>query len=551
MRLDAVSAQPVVVTGTASKPGTAAAKAPELPEGEVISARVLSVGDGTASLRTEDGALLQARLENGVTLTAGADVYLLVRESGSEVVVMSPVNPSLETAAAQLLHAQPADPFITEIFNQLVALGYEPTEEIMSAMRQLLTESPNLTMREAAFFAAQKLEAEPNILDAFRAVVSGDADTASLLDKLAAADILTTANMPQTVQAETTPPLEAVMISAEAATAIDTAVMPESPAMPETAAPLETVKQEGLIPAVITSADSTEAQVAAAETQAFASPANAPELEAPAFGRWLMEALGAVISAQENVVTVTHEALASSPLLDGLSERTLAGMAESLNRIADSIPKSSTETELFENIARFARELFVRLDGQDDADMGERLKNIREDLYIKLAYFRDAVASSGASAKDVLLEQTQKLMDHLRLLNGLDQFVCVQVPVQLEDRNANAELYIFKRKKNGRPQIDPENVKILLALDLTHMGKLETMIEILGRDVALRFEVENDDVARELRYNSARIHKLLEEAGYKFAGSTFAAKKSDSTIETALLTLLETERRHGHTDMLL
>ena len=551
MRLDAVSAQPVVVTSTASKPGTAAAKAPELPEGEVISARVLSVGDGTASLRTEDGALLQARLENGVTLTAGADVYLLVRESGSEVVVMSPVNPSLETAAAQLLHAQPADPFIAEIFNQLVALGYEPTEEIMSAMRQLLTESPNLTMREAAFFAAQKLEAEPNILYAFRAVVSGDADTASLLDKLAAADILTTANMPQTVTAETTPPLEAVMIPAEAATAIDTAVMPESPAMPETAAPLETVKQEGLIPAVITSADSPEAQVAAAETQAFASPANAPELEAPAFGRWLMEALGAVIPAQENVVTVTHEALASSPLLDGLSERTLAGMAESLNRIAGSIPKSSTETELFENIARFARELFVRLDGQDDADMGERLKSIREDLYIKLAYFRDAVAASGASAKDVLLDQTQKLMDHLRLLNGLDQFVCVQVPVQLEDRNANAELYIFKRKKNGRPKIDPENVKILLALDLTHMGKLETMIEILGRDVALRFEVENDDVAKELRYNSARIHKLLEEAGYKFAGSTFAAKKSDSTIETALLTLLETERRHGHTDMLL
>ena len=524
MRLDAISAPPVKITSGAARTEAAPEKAPELAQGDVVKARVLSVGDGTASLRTEDGALLQARLENGVLLSPGADVYLLVRDSGSDITVMTPINPVLEASVQAQPHV--SSPLLNAIFNQLVSLGYEPTEEMMSAMEHLLADVPNMTMQEAAFFAAQKLEAEPAILDAFHAITTGEADTASLLNKLAA------------VSATLTEP-----VAQNAAPLTATATFTENTTLPD-----------NTIPVVISESTTPEITTLAAETQTYsAAPQIAPETDLPAFGRWLLEALGTEVSTVDAASTgvLTGATLASSPLLDGLSERSLSGMAESLNRIADSIPKASSETELFDNISKFAKELFVRLDGNDDINLQEHLKEVREDLYIKLAYFRDAVASSGAQAKDVVLEQTQKLMDHLRLLNGLDQFVCAQIPVQLDNQSTHADLYIYKRKKNGSSRIDPENVKILLALDLTHMGQLETMIEILGRDVSLRFEVESDDVANTLRQNTARIHRLLDDAGYKFANGAFVTKQPDTTIETALLALLESEHKRGELDMFL
>ena len=539
MRLEALTTPAVNTTAGTTKPGAVAEKASELSEDDVIQARVLSVGDGTASLRTADGALLHASLENGTMLSPGTNVYLLVRDSGSDITVMTPVNPGLDAMSATSQQIS-SDPLLNAIFDQLVSLGYEPTEEMMVTMNQLLAETPNITLQEAAFFAAQKLEPEPAILNAFRAIASGETDTASLLDKLSDASLtLAEVFIHEPAQSADTgaPTLYAVSPDTQIPVVITGDTVPELPtATPDnSAAP----------PEILTPAP----EPAKLATAPPLSTANAM----PEFGRWLLEALGSEALSNDTASTpaLTGEALAGSPLLDGLSERSLVGMAESLNRIAVSMPKSSSEAELFENISKFTKELFVRLDGQDDVKLQERLKEVREELYIKLAYFRDAVASSGSAAKSVVLEQTQKTMDHLRLLNGLDQFVCVQIPVKLDDQNKNADLYIYKRKKNGTPRIDPENVKILLALDLTHMGKLETLIEILGRDVSLRFDVENDGVAGALRQNSAMLHQLLDSAGFKFAGSSFVIKKSDTTIETALLSLLESERGRGAMDMLI
>ena len=531
MRLDAISTPPANAVISATKPGAVPEKAPEVSEGDVIHAKVLSVGDETASLRTSDGILLQARLENGVMLSPGADVYLLVRDSSSDVVVMSAVNPGFETATAT--HQITSDPLLAEIFEQLVSLGYEPEAEMMSSVEQLLTEVPDMPVREAAFFAAQKLPPEPAIQNAFRAVTAGENDTTSMLDALATASASLAEAPPR-----------------NAASSAATNSLPAPETFSEAAVPV--VITDIIIPESLENVPDIATMTPEAQARTDV-PQLTEETALPEFGRWLLETLGTEVSRSDttSAPVLTAQDLGGSPLLDGLSERSLAGMAESLNRIADSIPKASSETELFENISKFTKELFVRLDGKDDVGIQERLKEVREDLYIKLAYFRDAVASSGAASKEVVLEQTQKLMDHLRLLNGLDQFVCVQIPVQLGDRNKNADLYIYKRKKNGTPRIDPENVKILSALELTHMGKLETLIEISGRDVSLRFDVESDDVAGAIRQNSARIHQLLDSVGYKFTGSSFSTRKSDTTIETALLSLLETERVRGEVDIFL
>ncbi|NLB29901.1 MAG: hypothetical protein GX823_06765, partial [Clostridiales bacterium] len=407
-----------------------------MSEGDVIHARVLSVGDGTASLRTSDGALLCARLENGVILSPGADVYLSVKDSGSEITVLSPVNPELAMTGVRR-----ADPLLEAVFNQLVSLGYEPTAENMSAMRQLLAEIPDMPLREAAFFAAQGLDPEPALLDAFRAVASGEADTASFLDKLSVA-VSTPAESAETPAAPdmNAPAVPGVFADSE----MPAAIAPQAPLTAEKS------EAENTAPAT---RSAPEPENTAAQEGADAARANTVRPEAdmtlPEFGRWILEALGAgapKTGGTESAPVLTGETLAESPLLGGLSERGFAEIAEILNRIAVEMPKTGGESELFENISKLVKELFVRPDG-DGAELRGRLKEIREDLYIKLSYFRDAAANSPAQSKGAVLEQTQKLMDHLRLLNGLDQFVFVQIPIRLGDERRNADLYIYKREK--------------------------------------------------------------------------------------------------------
>ena len=114
-------------------------------------------------------------------------------------------------------------------------------------------------------------------------------------------------------------------------------------------------------------------------------------------------------------------------------------------------------------LAGLLDEMFTRID-KNAAGAGERLKNAKEELFARLTLIDEAVSRTAPQARAEILEQTQKLTDHIRLLNSIDQFVYMQLPVQIGEERKTAELYMFRRKSGKR--IDPENANILLALEL-------------------------------------------------------------------------------------
>jgi hypothetical protein len=217
-------------------------------------------------------------------------------------------------------------------------------------------------------------------------------------------------------------------------------------------------------------------------------------------------------------------------------------MAESLRSITASMPELADEQDLFESISRFARELFLDT-GADPDKTAAALKSVREELYVKLAYFKDAVESSSAAGKGMVLKETEKLMEHVKLLNSLDQFAYVQIPIKEHGGRGNAELYIYKNNKGGSRRIDPENAKILLALDLEHMGHIESFIEIRGREVNLRCEVATQEMISTFRQNTTKLHKMLDAIGYKFTNFSAGIKQSVTSVENSLLALLDYERQ--------
>ena len=175
--------------------------------------------------------------------------------------------------------------------------------------------------------------------------------------------------------------------------------------------------------------------------------------------------------------------------------------------------------------------MFTRIE-KSDADAGARLKSAKEELFARLTFLEEAISRAEPAAKTLMLDQTRRLMDHVRLLNSIDQFVYMQLPVQIGEERRTAELYMFKKKNSKR--LDPENVNILLALDLENMGHWEGLINIRNKDVSIRMEVAGPDEKEYFSEKTILLHELLADAGFRLVGTDITYSEIETTPLIAL-----------------
>jgi len=178
--------------------------------------------------------------------------------------------------------------------------------------------------------------------------------------------------------------------------------------------------------------------------------------------------------------------------------------------------------------------LFTRIE-KGDTDAGMRLKTAREEMYARLTLIEEAISRAEPSSKSGILEQTHRLMEHVRVLNNIDQFAYMQLPVQLGQERKTAELYVFKRK--GGKRADPENVNILLALDLENMGRWEALVNFRSKDVSIQMEVRGKAEKEHFSENTRMLHDLLAEVGFKLTGANVTYSEKETTPLTALNSL--------------
>ena len=193
--------------------------------------------------------------------------------------------------------------------------------------------------------------------------------------------------------------------------------------------------------------------------------------------------------------------------------------------------------------------LFTKIE-RNDQNAGERLRNAREELFARLSFIEEAAMRASPSARVQMQEQTQRLMQHVRLLNNIDQFVYMQLPVAMGDDRKSAELYLFKKK--GGKRADPENVNILLALDLEHMGHWEGLINIRSKDVSVKMDVSGVEEKEHFSAHTVLLHSMLSEAGFKLVSTDISYSKEETTPLTALAALdRHTAARAGKVDFMI
>jgi len=225
---------------------------------------------------------------------------------------------------------------------------------------------------------------------------------------------------------------------------------------------------------------------------------------------------------------VVAQVLSNIPEFSGTPQSALHRFSEMLLRVAGENPGAADNTE---SLTAQLDKLFTKI-SKDDTDAGARLRGAREELYTRLALIEEAISRAAQPARAEMLVQTQRLMDHVRLLNSIEQFVYMQLPVQLSEEKKTADLYVFKRK--GGKRADPENVNILLAIDLEFMGHWEALLNIKNKEVSIQMEVQGEAEKDHFNANTVMLHNMLTDAGFKLVSTNIKFSEEETTPLTAL-----------------
>ncbi|HYE11155.1 MAG TPA: flagellar hook-length control protein FliK, partial [Patescibacteria group bacterium] len=110
-----------------------------------------------------------------------------------------------------------------------------------------------------------------------------------------------------------------------------------------------------------------------------------------------------------------------------------------------------------------------------------------------------------------VLQDIKSNMDFIRNINTNINYL--QIPIQMNEKNTTAEIYVFNNKKRSK-SVNPENATILIALDLDKLGHLESLISVNKKTVDITFKVEKSSFKKVIGNGAEVLKQALEARGY-------------------------------------
>lgn len=248
---------------------------------------------------------------------------------------------------------------------------------------------------------------------------------------------------------------------------------------------------------------------------------------------FIQEQSGHILTAaeRESLADLLSEFTDSDKLTTDLRNGS-ATARELLGAIHSALPKLSDPMirELFANpsLGKLIKGQFMS--NWTISPEGLKESNGMDSLYHKISSELDdlmhlsqmfATRPSGESAVNTTNDMQQNLQ-FMKTLN--EQFAYMQLPLKLSSENAHGDLYVMTKKEALRKSKD--NLKVLLHLEMDHLGPLDIHITKERTNITAKFFVTKDDALRLLEKNAGLLKDALNEQGYSFS-SEFAEKKKD------------------------
>ena len=112
-------------------------------------------------------------------------------------------------------------------------------------------------------------------------------------------------------------------------------------------------------------------------------------------------------------------------------------------------------------------------------------------------------------------------LDFMRTLNQTFQYI--QLPLKLQNQNAHGDLYVMTRKEALKK--DPNKLKVLLHLDMDHLGTLDIQISKENTSISTNFFVSSKDTKNLLERNMEMLRDAINKQGYAFTSELSMKEK--------------------------
>ncbi len=475
-----------------------------LSQGQVVEAEVLFVSEGMANVKLANGSIVRARLDNGVSLSQGDAVWLSVKENDGNSLVLQVLRPAESGSPANTLvellakAGVPSSRVNLELAAALTdsELPLEPA--VIKQAGNILEMFPEASMKAAVFAAANKLEISAQTLRVLDSLLQSDFKASDLITRIFKLLTAPVSSKPPAPVPDTPTP---IIIKGQASRPAENglpaaATQPGATDAGEKAAPAQNVLETGLAQGFPAGEETQAARVSAGLIHRNGTGGQSPQPSPESI-------------AAENAVRP------DSGEDDGWQQLLKAGTDRTGNAKHEDWLKAAEKS------------FYAEIEKPEDA---AALKKAAEGLIGRLELlkaFTDGAESAGHAALE-----TNKLLGGLRLLDCIDRYTCMQIPIMTGGRPSTLELYVFNKKKKAR-KAGPDSTTVLLALDTEHLGRVEALVSIRKNSFAIRFNLENDAVSNYLRERTVALYNMVSARERHLSGVQFQTGGESVTPMTA------------------
>lgn len=502
--------------------------------GDVIKAKVLEMASGELLLKLFDGTVFKAAVTSEINTRPGELLELSVTGKGDGSITLETGKKNIQSESSKKeikkllisMNVEPG-PENMKLASEFKAAGVKITPEVFEKAAELIRKYNEFTPEKAVFLAAKDIQPELGRVGTLVRLLEGRLKLGKQLDELQTVisslekgalaigrDVRPTAIMaaPPPAPAQQTPvPNAPVFSEPEAAITVQTA----SKAAIKAASDVEPGQ-----PSPATSPGSHD--IAAVNSKPNAVP---PKTEEPILST-------AVKSQPKNVnEPVTHTAPVTTSA--GAGTAVTAGQPQDKNVLLPvneeglpitrpdnektgetGIKTLKTETENLEKLKTAFKSMFVNTDSEELKSELE-VKKLYSDLAEKLDIIKSTAGYSGLPGADEITARINSLNDGIRLLNQINSSTAYyQIPLNINGFNTTGELYVMKRE-HSRKRIDPKDVTMFISLDTQNIGRIETVIDIKGKNVGMNLRAEEQGIIDFVRENYKHLYNSLLDKGYR------------------------------------
>ena len=119
------------------------------------------------------------------------------------------------------------------------------------------------------------------------------------------------------------------------------------------------------------------------------------------------------------------------------------------------------------------------------------------------------------------MRQNMQFMDQIN-----QQMIYAQMPLKLNNQNANSELYVYADKRKLAQKKD--GISVILHLDMDHLGSTDVHVTLTGTNVNARFYLDDQTSVDIVAENITQLAKQVSDRGFSLTNEVIKRQPQES-----------------------